>query len=434
LIVFLYKHVFWIGLAVGVLLIGEVAPNERLILFEVPLNTLMIIVLLGAALLSSTAIRSLRFVGLPYLLLSVSIIYGLALSHDLDYGLYKAGNLFVITLAIVITFHYYYINKQQEYLWTLVIFIMLSYLILALLYKMQYGFWDRQVVFLMNGPIVFARLMGMAALLALLFTRGVTRLVLFGIFFLAALWPSSKGPVLALILTLALMMLAYDRLVILGAITILVALPLLLIPDQIVELAWLLDGTGRIATPLESLILGNELSEAHSASFSSRASAYEKTLPLILRYPAGLGLGDWESYTKTGIEYPHNFFLEVISELGMFFGPLFMVSYLWPLIKPWNKLLWITVFFAINQQVSGDLLDSRYWLIFGLLSCLPTEEKELNLFRTFLPRLTPAPSAMIMRSKDRDLERVEANQSTQTASSDLSEKADVTSMRPRADF
>ncbi|MEM7041656.1 MAG: O-antigen ligase family protein [Pseudomonadota bacterium] len=401
LIAFLYKHAFWVGLAVGVLLIGEVAPNERLILFEIPLNTLMIVLLMAAALLSGTAVRSLQFFGIPFLLLAVSIVYGLALSQDLDYGLYKAGNLCVISLAILMTFHFYYINNQQNYLWNLVILIMLTYLILAILYKLQYGFWDRQVVFLMNGPIVFARLMGMAALLALLFTKGITRIVLFAVFFLAILWPSSKGPVLALALTLALMMLAYDRLFILGIITVLVATPLLLVPEQIVEIAWLLDGTGRIATPLESFVLGSELSEAHSATFSTRASAYEKTLPLILQYPAGLGLGDWESHTGTGIEYPHNFFLEVFSELGMFFGPLFMIPYLWPLIRPRNKLLWIAVFFAINQQVSGDLLDSRYWLIFGLLSYVPTEKRELDLFRTFFPRFRSAQPAMALRSEDR---------------------------------
>ena len=401
--VFLYRHAFWIGLAVGVLLIGEVAPNERLILFEVPLNTLMIVLLLGAAVLSGTAIQSLRFFGLPFLLLSISIIYGLALSQDLDYGLYKAGNLCVVSLAILMTFHHYYINNQQNYLWNFVIFVMLVYFLLAVLYKLQYGFWDREVVFLMNGPIVFARLMGMAALLSLLFTKGITRIVLFGVFFLAILWPSSKGPVLALVLTLALMMIAYDRLFIFGIITIIVAAPMLLIPEQIVELAWLLDGTGRIATPFESLVLGSQLSEAHTATFSTRASAYDKTLPLILQHPAGLGLGDWESYTGTGIIYPHNFFLEVFSELGMFFGPLFMIPYLWPLIKPRNKLLWVTVFFAINQQVSGDLLDSRYWLIFGLLSCLPTEKRELDLFRTFLPKFRPAPPAMPLPSKDRRL-------------------------------
>lgn len=391
--VFLYKDAIWIGLAVAILLIGEVAPNERLVLFTVPLNTLIIAILLGAALLSRTTIQSFRFIGVPYILLSISLVYGLLLSQNFDYGFYKAGNLCAITLAVIVLFHNYYINGKQDDLWRLVIAIMLSYLVLAILYKLQHGFWDRQVVFLMNGPIVFARLMGMAAILTLLFTKGATRIILFSAFLLAALWPSSKGPLLSLILTFALMMLAHDRLVILSLIAIVLAVPVLLIPEQTVELVKLLDGTGRLAAPLESVILGKELAEAHNATYGSRATAYVDTFPVIMQHPQGVGMGDWPLHVKGILEYPHNFFLESFSELGIIFGFFFVIPYLWPLLRPKNKLLWVAVFFAINQQVSGDLLDSRYWLIFGILACVPVRSEGLDLFKTFLPRSRPVSSA-----------------------------------------
>ncbi|MGH1480687.1 MAG: O-antigen ligase family protein [Geminicoccales bacterium] len=391
MIAFLFRHSFWIGIAVAILLVGEANPNERLVYFSLPLNTAMVVILAATALMTPTAVESLRFTGWSFFLISISLVYGLTLSQNFEYALYKGANLFVIVLTISVSFQYYYKNNQQDKLWKVVILIMLAYLIGALLFKLKNGFWDRQVVFLMNGPIVFARLMGMAAILTLLFTKGPLRIALFTIFLLAVLWSSSKGPLLAMILVLALMMIAHGRLVALSIIAIIIVTPFLLIPEQVFNVIRLLDGTGRIAVIIESLTLGSELSDAHSVTFGSRSTAYIKTLHLIAQYPMGVGLGDWQIHTREIIQYPHNFFLEAISELGVIFGILFVLPYVWSIFGAKNKLLWVVIFFAINQQVSGDLLDSRYWLLFGVLACLPTREGDVGLLKALWPKMRGEP-------------------------------------------
>jgi hypothetical protein len=68
------------------------------------------------------------------------------------------------------------------------------------------------------------------------------------------------------------------------------------------------------------------------------------------------------------MEYPHNFALEVASELGLILGPLAVLPYLAFLVSPVRELRYLALFLAFSQQTSGDLLDSRMWLAFSLAS------------------------------------------------------------------
>ena len=372
---FALRHSLLISLATVVLLIGEATPNPRLILFGLPLNTAVVVGLGLAALVISTSVQAVRFVGLAFLLLIIAVVYGLTLSDNSDYGPYKGLNLIAVSLAVVVVFHHYHVQGEQDRLWTLVVLIMLVYLLAAVLYKVQNGFWDRQTLFLMNGPIVFGRLMGMAAILSLLFLRGPLRLAMFLLFTAAVFWSSSKGPLLALAIVLGLIMIANRRLVMLSVAGIVVSLVLLLVPELLFDLLRLLDGTGRIAVIVESALSGSQLSDSHAVTFGARLDAFTQTIKLIIQHPMGVGLGDWQAHTRQPVDYPHNFFLEVFAEMGLIFGFLFLIPYLWPLAMAQNPLRWVTLLFVINQQVSGDILDSRYWLIFGILSCLPVRAR-----------------------------------------------------------
>lgn len=371
MIEFIFRHSLLIGLATVVLLIGEATPNERLVLFGLPLNTAVVVGLGLASLVISTSVQAVRFAGLAFLFLIVGVVYGLALSDNPDYGLYKGLNLIVVSLTVIIVYHHFYVQGEQDRLWTLVVLIMLAYLLAAFLYKLQNGLWDRQTLFLMNGPIVFGRLMSMAAVLSLLFLRGPLRVALFLLFTIAVFWSSSKGPLLALAVVLGLYMIAQRRLIVLSLVGILASLVLLLVPELLFDLLRLLDGSGRIAVILESALIGSQLSDAQAVTFGARLSAFNETITLIVQHPMGVGLGDWQAHTRELVDYPHNIFLEAFAEMGLVFGSLFLIPYLWPLVMAQNPLRWVTLLFVINQQVSGDILDSRYWLIFGILSCLP---------------------------------------------------------------
>lgn len=387
---FLFRSSPLIGVATIVLMIGEATPNERMIFFGLPLNTVIVAGLALYSLVIATSLQAVRFAGMAFLCIVVSILYGLTLSGFSDYGLYKSLNLILASLPVIIVFHHYYTRGQQDQLWTLVILIMLAYLIAAIFYKLQNGFWDRQTLFLMNGPIVFGRLMSMAAILSLLFLRGPQRLVAFTLCLAAVFWSSSKGPLVALLLVICLYMVAQRRLIVLSVFAAVASVFVILAPDLVLDFVRLVDGTKRIAIVAESLLSGVQIPDVYTVSFTARLGAYFETIKLIMQYPMGIGLGEWQTYAKEPIEYPHNFFLEVFAEFGLVFGSLFMIPYLYPLVMAQNQLRWVTLLFAFNQQVSGDILDSRYWLIFGILSCLPVQERAPKT-ATISVRLDPKP-------------------------------------------
>jgi O-antigen ligase len=82
----------------------------------------------------------------------------------------------------------------------------------------------------------------------------------------------------------------------------------------------------------------------------------------------GAGLGDWaNNLSNLGFIYPHNFFVEVFVEGGIFLGFLFCIPYVIFLKNPKSMLFLVSFYLLLSQQVSGDILDSRYWLVFSIL-------------------------------------------------------------------
>ena len=82
----------------------------------------------------------------------------------------------------------------------------------------------------------------------------------------------------------------------------------------------------------------------------------------------GIGAGNWQSVLNYPFTYPHNIFIEVFSDLGVIFGAIFLLPYLGFLVKPTNKIFVLPLFFLISHQVSGDISDARWLLLFSLLS------------------------------------------------------------------
>ncbi len=345
-------------------LIGNVWWDDRLIVSGIPLNIFIFAVLaLGifALRLNRHIVRSAFLLQIPVFLLALMLPW----SADADYGAFKLLNL--LAVSVLSSLYFLFVIQHS----TLVGFLrqlilgLFGLLIVAFIYKWNYGLFDREVPFFMNGPIVFARLMGIASIAALLAIKSRWRYVLALVFALATAWTESKGPLLALVLSLCLAM-AFspnksERRALAGS--LIVGGAALFYGVQY----WI---SGRLLALIELWTIFR--GDAPSASIDLRLRQIENTLEFIADHPLGVGWGSWAHGVSDnlGFDYPHNMLLELVSEAGLFIGMIALLPFMWFLFSTVRSLKYIALFLFFSQMVSGDLLDARYLLIFSVLSVM----------------------------------------------------------------
>lgn len=353
------------SLALGVLIVGQVHPEPRVTVFEIPLNT-MLFVLAGAVFLSDQLSWPARKVvvaaSLPLLIAVAATLW----SDDIETGLIKSANLYVsAVLAAGLLASACLVGGVRRAL-VFILLLLTGLLLFALVVKSRGGFFDRSVRFGLNGPIVFARFMGLAAIASLVVLTGVLRWVAAVVFLLAIVWTQSKGPFLSVVVVFVAYSLFEGRglrrlagpLIVVGLVGLLLALAALFTDAPVL---------GRFE--LAASYSEPEQTAANYGSIGSRVETYTATLKLIEERPLGVGVGGWQAATGLYyMEYPHNFVLEVASELGLLLGPLVMLPYLAFLFSPIREFKYLALFLALAQQTSGDLLDSRMWLAISLAS------------------------------------------------------------------
>ena len=355
-----------LALAFATLLIGVAGPDERLVVQGIPLSTVLYVAAFGVAALTpcvpSTHSTVLLFL-LPIALLGLTLPFSL----DQEAGAGKLFNLIASTFVASVLLAATVQRVGTETTQRILIIVLVFLLIAAVFYKLRHGFFDRQVPFLMNGPIVFARVMGLGCICSLAALRGMPRLLLSAIFFAAVVWTASKGPILALLVTIgAYVLLLGSRRERVAFATLLAAVVVGVVANYDAFSKW---------QPLSRLFLVASSGAGGFESVGSRLTLLHASLRVIQDHPFGVGLGGWSS--ATGIRwasYPHNFLLELWSEAGLLLGTaatLPYLAFLWRRVDAW----WILcVFFLLCQQVSGDLLDSRYWLTFSIVGFLCRNE------------------------------------------------------------
>ena len=348
------------------LLLGNAIYDERLMISGVSVNTPLFLAL--AALVWCLHIQPRDYwlivaLHAPIAFLIVSIWW----SFDPEYGLSKIGNLLISSsiaaLGLVGGIRAFGVHATLR-----VLLLCLAVLLAAaLIYKLRFGFFDRGVPFLLNGPIIFARLMGIGVLLSLFVCTGATRLAATSSFGLATIWTFSKGPLLALVIVVCLYVLAkmprHYRVASLAIFGLIVwsGLPLLATVDPAIA--------GRFSVFVELLTSGGSVLNA-GGSLGNRVSIYADTMKVIVENPLGVGLGGWKHAVldNQALSYPHNFFLEVFSEAGIVIGMLSVVPFFWFVANPRSVFAALALFLCFAQQFSGDLLDARYWLCFSVIA------------------------------------------------------------------
>jgi O-antigen ligase len=257
---------------------------------------------------------------------------------------------------------------NKELARVLVIFLALD-LLAAVAYKLLFGFFDREVMFFLNGPIVFGRFMSIALILSLYVFRGYFRIIAAVTFFAAIVWTESKGPILAVICTLLAMgWLSSGRrgklVVLLGCFA--VAL-IVLVVARYFDIS--VEQIGRLAILL-NLLSGDTTLPMFIQSNSARNSLWARTLDIIYAHPFGVGLGGWAHYAnyKSDTPYPHNLFLELWSEGGLVLGTVACVPLLLFLLARINMFWFVALCLLLAQLVSGNIGDARQMYVFGLLA------------------------------------------------------------------
>ncbi|WP_281648200.1 O-antigen ligase family protein [Parendozoicomonas sp. Alg238-R29] len=366
------QSLIYTGLFLFVLMVGVVGVEERLVFFGVPTNILISLFVLFVVLYEKSG----RWFTLSlYRLLPVTVVFlTLFYSSSLDYGIFKSLNLFVVTILCLSVLALSVDRFGSEAVVFSIVVILLVLLVITSLYKLNFGFWDRGVRFFLNGPIVFGRLMAMGLICTLFldFNKKIKVIVSF-LFFVSVLWTQSKGPLLSA--TLCLLYFFYKETGMKGYFLILMSgasiFFCVIFGSLILEILVTLDSP--LLSRIIILINGDDVS--NYGSVGSRVDAIETSMHMIWNHLFfGVGVGSWGEYAGYfDIYYPHNFVMEVFSELGLFLGCIFAYRYFDFFKAGYNVYSLLALMFLLNQMVSGDLLDSRYVLVFSVFSLIYKE-------------------------------------------------------------
>ncbi|MGX2949006.1 O-antigen ligase family protein [Frederiksenia canicola] len=261
--------------------------------------------------------------------------------------------------------------------------IALFVLAVTVVYKIKFGFFERDVKFFLNGPNVFGWLYGFYFLLTLYFSKVQHKykntLVLI-IFLLSVFWSESKGALISLsVSVLFLFFLLYfkDRVrLYISLRQVLSILFFLFIVVFFMSLFYSLEESRLYAI---TRIFSQEMQESDYGSVGIRVGMYIVSFELFVQnYILGVGLGNFPLYSGyPDIDYPHNIPLELLAETGLFGFSLFFIYFLLILFKKDKYVIFLIFFFYffVACLFSGDLGYYRYAMLFLLLG--------LNLSKSF---------------------------------------------------
>lgn len=365
---FNYETAFFHGAILGLLMIGSLFYEERLSLgLEFFSLNFVIVSIVLAFIIRNRASIEVEIFSFFFIPFCFGFLY-LGISNDFEYATYKLVNFVFVTGLLCLALSIIVNKNELELFASNIVTFLFFLLVLTILYKFLFGFFDRQVRFLLNGPIVFARLMGVGLFLTIAYFSGGKRLILSCMFFLAILWTQSKGPALSVF-------------VVFGVLTLFVAsftqriMALVLVFGVVMvislnfELLKEIEELSRIFLIVDAL-QGN-VSGQNYGSFGSRIDAFSATVSLIGNTPLGVGVGSWASYNQhLGVDYPHNLFLELTSEFGLLLGFFMLLPALCFFKFKVNAFFFVWLFFLLSHLVSGDLLDSRFLYLFAYLNML----------------------------------------------------------------
>lgn len=407
---FLAKQRYYIALSC--LVIGQIEPDSmgRLTYFGLPLNTILLVGALAFAIISMHKIEIQKII-YPLAVSFLALALSMLVSYPTLEGLLSALNLIVtsfIFLVLVVDKSF----KEKDLFSAIKNFLIIVFLF-AVITKSQTDFWDPHVLYGFNGPIVFGRLMAIG-LLASIFTIDYKKphlsdLLIVVLFIFALAWSFARGPILAslagLLLLVPLSIFVYKNFK-MGSLALIVAI--VLIPsffslsrfsrDSSIKLYYtqahfaansqfdknprLQNIAAKIRMQLRTNFPGcfnnppcveielsrdNWVDSISQRIFIWRVTAFIMTEPKV--WLSGLGIGHWQKYVQFfDLEHPHNFILQAIVEMGWVLGIIFLVPFFLFFLLPKNPLFIICFTVFLYSMISGDFRDARVLLALSILS------------------------------------------------------------------
>ncbi len=331
-----------------------------------------------------------------FLLVLIALFFFFINNFSNEYGLKKFLEFIFITSLLVIIILY---SKDIELLKYIIIsmfllatFLFISAYILSL--KNKFVFDGERLALFGGGPIVFARwiIMAMLCFIYVIKTRMLYKIlyVIFGT--ILVLFSGSKGPLLAFLvsvsLTYAISNIQSKRFIY-SIILLMVGFTITFFSVSYLNSVVLLPERIHQLTDPDKLVV--------TASVTDREEMYPASYEIFLQHPLGIGLGNWAYYhnnnhVKLNLnDYPHNVFLEILNESGIFVFILFVIIIIMTFCKSYvfyknyhkseycksknENLKLINFFFSfflftfINSNISGDLSNNRH-LFFAIASLL----------------------------------------------------------------
>ena len=348
------------------LIVGTIYYEERLAIGDFSLNSILIVtsfIFYSLTLKLETNMHKYSLVAFIFLMILPIVTY----FSDVDVkGFYKYSN------SVIIGVLGFFIIKQSVkddavgiVLKTSILFLLVLF-VAAIIWKLKSGFWVRSTLYFMNGSIVFGRNMAVGFILSYLFVKNKKLKILLCAFFLfGVFWSMSKGPILAMVMVLFWMIFKQNK-KFFCVFSILIFFLFFCLMTNIIDFSG--GPLQRIQNGFQVLFGFGDLSRS-GGSVGARSEMVNLTIGVIKEYPfTGVGPGNWSNYTNSIFPYPHNILLEVISELGFFYGMIYLVLAFSFVFYPKSITFSLALFYAISQQISGDVADARWLILFSLLS------------------------------------------------------------------
>jgi len=303
-------------------------------------------------------------------------VVGLFGSTDISIAVNKIDGAIICAAIVAIAVYSAQTRYGEERFYAAFAYFSLFVLFATLTYKVQNGFFDRQVRFFLNGPIVYGWLMGFSALISFhLWNRTREKIWAFlCICFVAALlWTESKGSAIAFLVAIS----SYCLMTFRGSFRFWV--PLLLI----LFVVWIFFGES-ISNLFEesrfaaiARIARGDLGEFDDGSVGIRSALADYASALFWQNPlTGIGLGN---FSYEGFIYPHNQHLEVFVELGVFAGfvHIFFVFIAWFRADVLGRSL--ILMFSVSSMFSGDISYLRFLYAYCLLAIFQFSLRETGI-------------------------------------------------------
>ncbi|MCF2870941.1 O-antigen ligase family protein [Octadecabacter sp. G9-8] len=349
-------------------LTGSIFFESRLAILPsayISVNTVAFLVALACAAVELPRYpkKFLFLLALMTVLISHAVLAAVVLGVDIM-GIIKFMNFALIGFTLAFLMHA--LDRRGCLDWAVKVFVAVLFVLFigAVFVKLQTGFWFRQNPYFMHGSIVFGRLMAMGLLLNLFIpiVPGKLSWALNACFAFGIVWSLSKGPIVA-ITACGLLYLLLNRSELFKLRNLVLFAMLLAAVSYYVSTYGLPAQFARV-TVLFDILMGSEVTVNTSGSIGIRGNMYGATQGMILESPfLGVGMGNWGANFYDGITpftYPHNLFLELLSEMGLIAGGFFAVLLLLPLRYHKDPFFYLFLFLFLAQQSSGDVADGRF--------------------------------------------------------------------------